>query len=89
MPSEFDPDKNVVNIAKHGVPLTFGDQVIADPDHVIIPTTRMKDEEFRFKAVGLVNGKLWTAIHVHRGPRIRFISVRRSNDGERRIYNRA
>ncbi|WP_375383427.1 hypothetical protein [uncultured Sphingomonas sp.] len=36
----------------------------------------------------MVDGRLWTVVHVERPEAIRFISVRRSNDGERRTYNR-
>jgi uncharacterized DUF497 family protein len=42
--------------------------------------------EQRFKAIGWVGGRFWTAAHVVRGDMIRFISVRRSNDGEERAY---
>jgi uncharacterized DUF497 family protein len=35
----------------------------------------------------MVEGRLWTAVHVYREQTIRMISVRRSNDGERRIYD--
>nr|WP_294170370.1 BrnT family toxin [uncultured Sphingomonas sp.] len=52
------------------------------------PTVRIGDEEERLKAVGLVNGRLWTAIHVWRGENIRLISVRRSNGSEQEIHHR-
>ena len=59
-----------------------------DPQVAIVPTIRLGDEEERFKAIGLVQGKLWTAIHVWRGKVARMISVRRSNAGEQRDYDR-
>jgi uncharacterized DUF497 family protein len=46
-----------------------------------------KDEINRFKAIGLIDGKLYTAIHVWRGDVVRMISVRRSNGNEQRDYD--
>ena len=40
----------------------------------------------RYKVIGMVDGKFWTAVHVRRGDTVRFISVRRSNDGEEKQY---
>ncbi|AOG02228.1 hypothetical protein BSY18_417 [Blastomonas sp. RAC04] len=84
----FDPAKDEVNRFKHGVPLAFGKRVFDDAQLVLLPTIRLGDEEERFKAIGLVSGKLWTVIHVWRGDTCRLISVRRSNSGEQRDYDR-
>ena len=86
MSDRFDPDKDAINRDRHGLPLIFGDTVMADPDHLIIPSIRPQDGEERFKTVGLVDGKLYTAVFVWRGELPRFISVRRSNSGEERAY---
>ena len=86
---EFDPDKDEANIVKHGVSLVFGAAVWADPAMLIVPTTRVEDCERRFRAIGMVGGRLWTAVHVYRDDATRMISVRKSNDGERRTYHSA
>ena len=86
MIAEFDPAKDAANIAKHGVPLAFGTRVFDDPDHLVIAAIRPDDGEERYKVIGIVDGKLWTAVHVLRGKATRFVSVRRSNDGEERAY---
>lgn len=83
----FDPAKDAANLAKHGVSLAFGARVFEDADHLVFASIRPVDGEDRFKAVGQVDGKLWTAIHVWRSDTIRLISVRRSNDGEERAYH--
>jgi len=85
---DFDPAKDATNRDKHGVPLAFGARVFEDVDVAIVPTVRIGDEAERFKAVGLVDGKLWTPIHVWRGVVVRMISVRRSNAGEQKDYDR-
>lgn len=84
---DFDPAKDAANRARHGVPLAFGARVFEDPRLAIRPTLRLRDEEDRFKAIGRVDGKMWTAIHVWRGGTPRMISVRRSNAGEQREYH--
>ncbi len=84
----FDPDKDRVNQERHGLSLDFGARIFEDLDHLIVPTIREGDEEERYKAIGLVAGKLYTAVHVWRGEAVRFISVRRSNDHEERAYHR-
>jgi uncharacterized protein len=82
----FDPRKDAINRAKHGLSLSFGDQIFEDPAHLILPSVRPRDGEERFKVVGMVGDKLHTAVFVWRDGNPRFISVRRSNDGEERAY---
>jgi uncharacterized DUF497 family protein len=88
MEFECDPAKDEANRFKHGLRLSFGAKVFDDPRLELIPTIRIGDEEERWKAIGIVAGKLYTAIHVWRGATIRLISVRRSNAGEQRDYDR-
>ena len=85
---DFDPVKDEANRIKHGVPLAFGVKVFGDAGHIVLPSLRPIDGEDRYKAVGMVGGQLWTAVHVWRGAAMRMISVRRSNAGEQRDYDR-
>jgi uncharacterized DUF497 family protein len=66
--------------------LPFGARVFEDADYLLIPTFREEDGEDRYKVIGMVNGKFWTAVQVRHGDTVRFISVRRSNDGEEKQY---
>lgn len=86
MDIEYDTGKDATNRDKHGVSLAFGVEMFDDPDHLILPSIRPVDGEDRFKVIGDVDGRLWTAIYVMRGAAYRFISVRKSNDGEQRTY---
>ena len=88
MDIEFDPAKDELNIAKHVISLVFGAVVFLDDSHLLLASSRPIDGEDRFKLIGMVDGKLYTVIHVCRGNVVRFISVRRSNDGEERLYHR-
>jgi len=83
---EFDEAKESANKERHALSLSFATRIFEDADHLVVPTIREADEEERFKAIGLEDGKLYTAVHVWRGEKIRFISVRRSNAGEERAY---
>ena len=89
MADRFDPAKDVANQAKHGLSLGFGDQVFADESLLVIPTIRIEDGEERFRAIGMVAGKLYTAVFVWRDGVQRYISVRRSNHAEARNYRDA
>ncbi|MGQ3100092.1 MAG: BrnT family toxin [Sphingopyxis solisilvae] len=84
----FDPSKDEANRFKHGLRLSFGERIFDDPLMSLLPTIRIDDEEERWKAVGMVDGKLYTAVHVWRGETVRLISVRRSNSSEQRDYDR-
>lgn len=90
MPSErFERDKDATNREKHKLSLAFGDRIAGDDNHLIIPSIREIDGEERFKMIGLVDGKLFTGVFVWRDDLPRSISVRRSNDGEEKIYRAA
>jgi uncharacterized DUF497 family protein len=88
MDFEFDPAKDAINRAKHHLPLAFGQRIFDDPFAAILPSFRPIDGEYRYKAVGLVDGKLFTAVYVERRGATRLISVRRSNGAEQRDYDR-
>lgn len=83
---EFDPSKDALNRDKHGVSLAFGVEVFADEMALIIPSFRDVDGEERYKAIGNVDGRLWTTVYVIRGDICRLISVRKSNGTESRQY---
>ena len=87
MEFEFDPAKDEANRFKHGLRLEFGKLVFDDPVLSVIPSFRPVDGEDRFKAVGMVDQKLYTTVYVVRGERVRLISVRRSNASEQRDYD--
>jgi uncharacterized protein len=83
---EFDPAKDRANVSRHGVSLAFGARIFEDDDHLVIPSIRPGDGEERFKVIGVVEGRMFTAVFTWRGDSPRFISVRRSNRGEERAY---
>jgi len=49
---EFDPDKEAVNLAKHGVDFSTVRKVFEDPQRMIVPNRTHSSDEPRFYAVG-------------------------------------
>lgn len=89
MNNRFDPAKNLANQKKHKLSLSFGDRIFEDDNHLILPTIRIEDGEDRYKVVGAVDKKLFTGVFVWRDNLPRFMSVRRSNNGEEKAYHSA
>jgi uncharacterized DUF497 family protein len=87
-PTAFDWDeaKAAANLAKHGIRFVVATEVFFDPHHVIDDTSRLEDAEDRYKAIGIVDGKLLTVVFTMRGTVCRLISARRANRKEERQY---
>jgi len=56
-----------------------------DPYAFELPSPQSEDEE-RFLVLGKINSKNYTAIITYRDKNIRIISVRRSRDKEKKLY---
>jgi hypothetical protein len=68
---EWDDAKAASNFAKHGISFATATAAFDDPDCMMFPTVRAIDGEDRFKAVGSVEGRLYTVICVKRGAKVR------------------
>lgn len=82
---EFDPDKDEINRAKHGLSLA----IAADMDleaTLIEPDQRYAYGEARFQALGPIAGRLHLLAFTMRGDVLRAISLRKANSRERRRY---
>lgn len=84
---EFDPAKSEANQAKHGIDFESAQALWRDPSRVTGPT-RSPGEQ-RFMVVGLIDGKLWSAVITERDGATRIISVRRAREKEAAAYGRA
>ena len=85
MEFEWDSDKAQANIAKHGLPFDYATRV-QDDDVVLVDTTRAEDGEARTKAIGVIEGTIYTVVYTMRGDARRIISARRANKSEERAY---
>ena len=84
MDFEFDGRKSQLNKAKHGIDFLEAQALWDDPDLLEVPLT--VQDELRALVVGRIGEKHWSAIITYRHERIRLISVRRSRDEERALY---
>ena len=84
MDFEFDPSKSASNKDKHG--LDFEEAKALWLDYKLIELPSRYENEPRRLAIGMIAGKLWSAILTMRDDRIRLISVRRARRSEEQLY---
>lgn len=84
MDFEFDRRKSQLNKSKHGIDFVEAQALWDDPELLEVPLK--VDDEPRALVVGQIGEKHWSAIVTYRQGRIRIISVRRSRDQERALY---
>lgn len=81
----FDPAKDRINLAKHGVSLALAEWLFAGP-HVTIADDRFDYGEVRQVAFGAIRGRLFVCVFVDRGAERRVISLRKANTREVKRY---
>lgn len=84
MEFEFDERKSTANKTKHGIDFVEAQALWNDVDLLEIPV--ITSEEPRSLAIGRIGEKHWSAVITYRDERIRIISVRRSRNEERDLY---
>ncbi|MBN4075108.1 BrnT family toxin [Gammaproteobacteria bacterium AH-315-E17] len=81
---EFDEEKSLANLDKHGIDFHQAQSLWDDLDLLEFPTK--SDNEPRFLVIGCISTKGWSAIITYRGEKVRLISVRRSRKKEVELY---
>jgi len=84
MEFEWDEEKRLKNIEKHGIDFIDADILFGNP-HLIGPGKTV-DGEQRWLTTGMIDEVYVTAALTYRGPVIRIISMRRARDGERKKH---
>lgn len=82
---EYNEHKSSINKEKHGIDFQEAQKLWEDPYAFELPSPQSEDEE-RFLVLGKINSKNYTAIITYRDKNIRIISVRRSRDKEKKLY---
>ena len=77
----FDPAKDKVNRAKHGVSLALAEVLFAGP-HMSMMDDRFDYDEVREVAFGLINDRVFVCVYVDRDAERRVISLRKANKRE-------
>jgi len=83
---EWDSAKSDTNRKKHGIDFHAAKELWHD-EH-LIEIQAPHPVENRSIIIGLIQGKLWTAIYTMRDDAIRIISVRRSRKKEVELYEK-
>jgi len=81
----WDERKRAGNYAKHGVDFAIAERFEFDTALVLIDDRKDYGEP-RYRAFGVLDGRLHVLVFTARGGRIRVISLRRANHRERRNY---
>lgn len=81
---EWDENRRLANLVKHRI--DFLDARALFDGRPTVTSKSPRDGEERNAATGYLNDACVTVIWTPRGEEIRFISVRRARDGEKREY---
>ena len=84
MPFEFDSQKSQSNLEKHGIDFEKAQAIWDDAGYLEIPAKT--SDEPRWLVIGKIGEKCWSAVITYRGDQIRIISVRRSREEEKELY---
>jgi uncharacterized DUF497 family protein len=82
---EWDAVKSRQNAIKHGIPFETATRLWEFP---VLTLSSKESSEIRQLVIGVIDGVFWTAITTMRESRIRIISVRRSRNEEKALYER-
>lgn len=85
---EWDDDKALRNWSKHHLSFHDARAVFMDPNVIERPDPGQNENEDRFSAIGMVEGRIVFVAYAIRATRIRIISARKAQAHERRRYYR-
>jgi len=81
---EWDPAKSALNKVKHGLDFDEALAIWLDPGRAVVDSKYTTEP--RQLTIGLLDGRMYTAITTIRGGAIRIISVRRSRREEEELH---
>jgi len=82
---EYDENKSLINKSKHGIDFDQAKALWDDPYAFELPSLQSKSED-RFLVLGKIDSKNYTAIIIYKETNIKIISVRRSREKEKKLY---
>ena len=83
----FDPNKNIANIAKHGLSLADAPLVFNAPEKLTLESPRADEQRLMDLALVEVAGVVLVLVYVLRAvDEVRAISLRRASKQERNLY---
>jgi uncharacterized protein len=82
---EWDENKNLANIGKHGVAFDVAVKAFLDPKRKIRLNAKHSATEMRYYCLGMVDGRIMTVRFIVRGSKVRIIGAGYWREG-RKIY---
>jgi uncharacterized protein len=79
-------EKEAATIAARRLSFSYAARVFDDLAGIQVDAARPQDGEKRRKAIGMIDGRLFTVVYVMRAEACRIISARRANKREESIY---
>lgn len=83
---EFDEKKSNNNKTKHGIDFKSAVQLWTDQFRLEIPARYINKE--RFILIAMIDDECWSAVFTKRNNNIRIISVLKSRENEKALYNK-
>ena len=82
----FDPQKDALNVSKHGISLDQANLVFNNPNKITLESDRQGENRLMDIAIVELNGVVLVLVYVLREESIRPISLRRAYKRERSLY---
>jgi uncharacterized protein len=88
---EWDDKKNAANIRKHGIDFADAEELFSgERPFLVAADLESGSEEERWRGIGMIQGRVVVAVFTEtQSNAIRFISIRKANQEERRAYEEA
>lgn len=87
MEFEWDPQKAVANLEKHGVSFDEASLAFFDPNAIELFDELNSEDEVRYQLVGISDFRLLFVGYTLRGDRVRIITARKANARQVKYYN--
>ena len=82
MEFEWDDDKSNACFLRRGFDFAYAVRVFFDPHRIVVQDRRWDYGEDRYRALGIVEERVYVVVYTVRGSAIRIISARKANSNE-------
>ena len=87
MEFEWDPDKAIVNLEKHGISFDEAWLAFFDPNAIELFDDLNSEDEIRFQLIGISRVRLLFVGYTLRDDRVRIVTARKANAKQKKYYN--
>ncbi|MCC6328318.1 MAG: BrnT family toxin [Acidobacteria bacterium] len=87
MEFEWDPDKAIVNLEKHGISFDEASLAFFDPNAIELFDDLNSEDEIRFQLIGISRVRLLFVGYTLRDDRVRIVTARKANAKQKKYYN--